>query len=166
MLNQVFQDYYQNDLLKGTSPSTMCVLSLSPSSVFHVSDEYCFVELGSVPHKYVLLSSNLPLECMLTVNQFAFVFFPALVAGRLFDLGYVRGTLLFASINLVACTFSIAECYQFWQLLLCQGFGIGVSLQKSLSSLQKPDVKFQLSTSLDFMWSRIWNWDKCYRPLV
>jgi MFS family permease len=84
----VFQDYYQNDLLKGTSPSTIAWI-------------------GS--------------------TQFAFVFFPALVAGRLFGLGYVRGTLIFASINLVACTFSIAECNQFWQLLLCQGFGIGIS---------------------------------------
>jgi len=55
------------------------------------------------------------------------VFFPALIAGRLFDLGYVRGTLLFASINLVTCTLSIAESHQFWQLLLCQGFGIGIS---------------------------------------
>ena len=26
--HQVFQDYYQNVLLKGTSPSTMCVLFL------------------------------------------------------------------------------------------------------------------------------------------
>ena len=75
-----------------------------------------------------------------TVGQFTLVFFPALIGGRLFDLGYVRGTLLFASINLVACTFSIAESHQFWQLLLCQGFGIGVSLQKSLSFSKVPTV--------------------------
>jgi hypothetical protein len=111
------------------------------------------------------MSSNLPLEWKLTVDQFAFVFFPALVAGRLFDLGYVRGTLIFASINLVACTFSIAECNQFWQLLLCQGFGIGVSLQKA-SLLPKNLTSSSNCPILDFMWSRIWIWDECYPSLV
>jgi hypothetical protein len=146
----------------------MCVLSLLPPPPlfgFHFSNIYCLVALGSAPHKYVLLSSNLPLPLKwnLTVDQFAFVFFPALVAGRLFDLGYVRGTLIFASINLVACTFSIAECNQFWQLLLCQGFGIGVSLQKSPSPLTSSS---NCPISLDFMWSRIWIWDECYPSLV
>ncbi|KAI9446197.1 MFS general substrate transporter [Lactarius indigo] len=84
----VFQDYYQNVLLKGTSPSTIAWI-------------------GSV--------------------QFSFIFFPALIAGRLFDLGYLRSILVLASINLVICTFLIAECNEFWQLLLCQGFGIGIS---------------------------------------
>ena len=82
------------------------------------------------------------------VDQFSFIFFPALISGRLFDLGYLRSTLIFSSINLVACTFLIAECQQFWQLLLCQGFGIGVSLQKSLTPLQEPDPK--LSAFLRF----------------
>jgi hypothetical protein len=66
------------------------------------------------------------------VDQFAFVFIPALISGRLFDLGYLRSTLILASINLVVCTFSIAECHEFWQLLLCQGFGIGVSAKPFL----------------------------------
>ncbi|KAI9454244.1 MFS general substrate transporter [Lactarius psammicola] len=84
----VFQDYYENVLLKGTSPSTIAWI-------------------GS--------------------TQFALIFFPALISGRLFDLGYLRTTLIIASVNLVACTFSIAECHEFWQLLLFQGFGIGIS---------------------------------------
>jgi hypothetical protein len=66
------------------------------------------------------------------VDQFAFVFIPALISGRLFDLGYLRSTLILASINLVVCTFSIAECHEFWQLLLCQGFSIGVSAKPFL----------------------------------
>ncbi|KAI9438146.1 MFS general substrate transporter [Lactarius indigo] len=84
----VFQEYYENVLLEGTSPSTIAWI-------------------GSV--------------------QFALIFFPALISGRLFDLGYLRSILTVASISLVACTFAIAECHEFWQLLLCQGFGIGIS---------------------------------------
>ncbi|KAI9432733.1 MFS general substrate transporter [Lactarius indigo] len=84
----VFQDYYENVLLKGTSPSTVAWI-------------------GSI--------------------QFALIFFPALISGRLFDLGYLRSTLIIASINLVACTVAIGECHEFWQLLLIQGFGIGIS---------------------------------------
>ncbi|KAI0306291.1 MFS general substrate transporter [Multifurca ochricompacta] len=84
----VFQDHYQNVLLKGTSPSTIAWI-------------------GS--------------------TQYALVFFPALISGRLFDIGYLRGPLILASINLVLCTFLIAECQKYWQFLLCQGFGVGVS---------------------------------------
>ncbi|KAF8272785.1 MFS general substrate transporter [Lactarius quietus] len=83
----VFQEYYENDLLKGTSPSTVAWI-------------------GSL--------------------QAALLVFPALISGRLFDLGYFRRTLFFASINLVVCTLLVAECHEFWQLLLCQGFGIGI----------------------------------------
>ncbi|KAF8272784.1 MFS general substrate transporter [Lactarius quietus] len=83
----VFQEYYENDLLKGTSPSTIAWI-------------------GSL--------------------QAALMAFPALISGRLFDLGYYRSTLIFASINLVVCTLLVAECHEFWQLLLCQGFGIGI----------------------------------------
>ncbi|KAF8264993.1 MFS general substrate transporter [Lactarius quietus] len=83
----VFQDYYENDLLKGTSPSTIAWI-------------------GSV--------------------QGAFLIFPALISGRLFDIGYFRSTLIFASMNLVVCTLLVAECHEFWQLLLCQGFGVGI----------------------------------------
>ncbi|KAI0306270.1 MFS general substrate transporter [Multifurca ochricompacta] len=84
----VFQDHYQNVLLKGTSPSTIAWI-------------------GSM--------------------QYALVFFPALISGRLFDIGYLRGPLILASINLVLCTFLIAECQKYWQFLLCQGFGVGIS---------------------------------------
>lgn len=84
----IFQAYYENVLLKGTSPSTIAWI-------------------GSI--------------------QFALIFFPALISGRLFDLGYLHSTLIFASTILVACTFTIAECHEFWQLLLLQGIGIGIS---------------------------------------
>ena len=55
------------------------------------------------------------------------MFFPALISGRLFDTGHFRVPLLIASITLVLCTFLVAECHEYWQFLLCQGFGVGVS---------------------------------------
>ena len=70
------------------------------------------------------------------VDQYFLCLFPALISGRLFDLGYFHSTLIFASTNLVVCTFLIAQCHEVWQLLLCQGFGIGVSLWQHLSPLQ------------------------------
>ncbi|KAI9511091.1 MFS general substrate transporter [Russula earlei] len=84
----VFQDYYQNTLLKGTSPSTIAWI-------------------GS--------------------TQYALVFFPGLVIGRLFDIGYLHVPVILASIILVLCTFLIAECHEFWHFFLCQGFGVGIS---------------------------------------
>ncbi|KAI9446199.1 MFS general substrate transporter [Lactarius indigo] len=84
----VFQDYYQNVLLKGTSPSSIAWI-------------------GSI--------------------QFSLSLSLALFAGRLFDLGYLRSILILSSINLVACTILVAECSEYWEFLLCQGFGIGIS---------------------------------------
>ncbi|KAL1948801.1 hypothetical protein VTO73DRAFT_10607 [Trametes versicolor] len=58
--------------------------------------------------------------------QYALVFMPGLVFGRLFDIGYLRLPVSLASGLLITCTFLTAECTEFWQLLLCQGFGIGI----------------------------------------
>jgi MFS family permease len=55
------------------------------------------------------------------------VYFPALVTGRLFDLGYFKIPFFTASCVLVACTFLIAECTQYWQFFLVQGLGMGLS---------------------------------------
>ncbi|KAI0063412.1 MFS general substrate transporter [Artomyces pyxidatus] len=86
--SQAFQDYYENVLLVGTSPSTIAWI-------------------GSI--------------------QYSLVFLPALVAGRLFDIGQFRIPLTVATLLLLVCTFLIAECTEYWQLLLCQGFGVGLS---------------------------------------
>ncbi|KAI0050889.1 MFS general substrate transporter [Auriscalpium vulgare] len=59
--------------------------------------------------------------------QYSLVFLPALVVGRLFDLGHFRYPLSAATVLMVVCTFLTAECTQYWQFLLCQGFGIGLS---------------------------------------
>ncbi|KAG2135292.1 MFS general substrate transporter [Suillus clintonianus] len=83
----VFQAYYEENLLRHTSPSAIAWI-------------------GSV--------------------QYALVYLPALVTGRLFDLGYFKIPCFAASCVLVMCTFLIAECTQYLQFFLVQGLGIGV----------------------------------------
>ncbi|KAH9839720.1 MFS general substrate transporter [Rhodofomes roseus] len=58
-------------------------------------------------------------------TQYALVFIPGLLCGRLFDMGYFKGPLVCASALLVAATFLVAECTEFWQLMLCQGLAVG-----------------------------------------
>ncbi|CAE6441775.1 unnamed protein product [Rhizoctonia solani] len=59
--------------------------------------------------------------------QYALVFFPGLIVGRLFDLGYFRIPQIAASIVLVGGTFLTAECKEYWQFLICQGVGVGLA---------------------------------------
>ncbi|EPT01154.1 hypothetical protein FOMPIDRAFT_1023451 [Fomitopsis schrenkii] len=59
--------------------------------------------------------------------QYALVFIPGIVFGRMFDKGYFKGPLLCASALLVTGTFLIAECTEFWQFMLCQGIAVGLA---------------------------------------
>ncbi|KAK0490501.1 major facilitator superfamily domain-containing protein [Armillaria novae-zelandiae] len=59
--------------------------------------------------------------------QYALVFMPGLVTGRMFDIGHFKVPFLLASILLVVATFLVAECSQYWHFLLCQGFAIGMA---------------------------------------
>lgn len=61
------------------------------------------------------------------------MFLPALLTGRMFDLGYFKVPLLCASILLVVATFLVPQCTEYWQFLLCQGFAVGVSAIINLS---------------------------------
>ena len=79
----------------------------------------------------MFLSNALAPRQINRLRQYALVFFPALISGRLFDIGYFRLPLLIASANLVLCTLLIAECHEYWHFLLCQGFGVGVSAAAS-----------------------------------
>ncbi|KAF9269038.1 MFS general substrate transporter [Marasmius fiardii PR-910] len=84
----VFQSYYEQNLLRGTSPSTIAWI-------------------GSI--------------------QYALIFFPALVVGRLFDIGIFKVPYAIASAVIVACCFIIAECTKYWHFLLCQGIALGIA---------------------------------------
>ncbi|KAJ7580900.1 major facilitator superfamily domain-containing protein [Mycena floridula] len=59
--------------------------------------------------------------------QYALVFLPGLLIGRIFDLGYFKSVLAASSILLVVATLLVAECKVYWQFLLCQGFLIGIA---------------------------------------
>ncbi|PIL27909.1 MFS general substrate transporter [Ganoderma sinense ZZ0214-1] len=59
--------------------------------------------------------------------QNAMMYAPGLFLGRLFDKGYLRLPVFIASAVFVVCLFLTAECTQYWQFVLCQGFGMGLS---------------------------------------
>lgn len=58
--------------------------------------------------------------------QYALVFIPGLVTGRLFDKGVFKAPLAAASAFLIVATFLVAQCKVYWQFLLCQGFAVGL----------------------------------------
>ncbi|KAI0689428.1 major facilitator superfamily domain-containing protein [Cytidiella melzeri] len=58
--------------------------------------------------------------------QYALVFVPGLITGRIFDMGIFKIPLAVASAWLVMATFLVAECTTYWQFLLCQGFAVGL----------------------------------------
>ncbi|KAI0345394.1 MFS general substrate transporter [Trametopsis cervina] len=59
--------------------------------------------------------------------QYALMFVPGLIIGRIFDMGIVRTPLAGASAFLIMSTFLVAECKTYWQVLLCQGVATGLS---------------------------------------
>ncbi|KAL9715553.1 hypothetical protein Ac2012v2_002213 [Leucoagaricus gongylophorus] len=58
--------------------------------------------------------------------QYSLVFFPGLVVGRLFDLGYFRALFVTSGLLLVVATFLAAQCTEYWQFLLSQGIMAGI----------------------------------------
>ena len=88
---------------------------------------------------------------------------PGLAFGRLFDMGYLRLPVGLASALLVACTFLTAECKEFWQFLLCQGFGIGVS-HPCLFTTPRTSSTFSHITACE--WDRVQRRIWCRRTLV
>ncbi|KIY52454.1 MFS general substrate transporter [Fistulina hepatica ATCC 64428] len=60
--------------------------------------------------------------------QYALTFLPGLPAGRLCDLGYFRATLITSCAILTVANFVIAECKEYWQFVLAQGFLFGFSI--------------------------------------
>ncbi|KAI1786162.1 MFS general substrate transporter [Ganoderma leucocontextum] len=59
--------------------------------------------------------------------QSAMGYAPGLIVGRWFDMGYLKLPVFASSVLFVGCMFLTAECTQYWQFLLCQGFGIGIA---------------------------------------
>jgi len=92
--------------------------------------------------------------------QYSLVFLPGLVTGRYFDLGYFRSIFLTSSALLVGATFLVAQCTEYWQFLLCQGFAVGVRKFLFASS-----AVVYLSHSARMRWY-LWPNDCSYRSLV
>ncbi|OCH88815.1 MFS general substrate transporter [Obba rivulosa] len=59
--------------------------------------------------------------------QYALIFFPAPIFGRLFDMGIFKTTIISASALLVLATFLTAQCTEYWQFVLCQGITVGLA---------------------------------------
>ncbi|PIL26826.1 MFS general substrate transporter [Ganoderma sinense ZZ0214-1] len=99
------QAYYEEELLQNKSSSEMQV----------------------APSVFVAGHANLRCSAWIGFVQNAIGYAPGLLVGRLFDMGYRRFLVFASSVLFVACTFLTAECTQYWQFLLCQGFGIGIT---------------------------------------
>ncbi|KAH8117270.1 MFS general substrate transporter [Phellopilus nigrolimitatus] len=59
--------------------------------------------------------------------QYSFTFFPSIITGRLFDLGYFKLPLYLASCLMIVATFLTAQCTEYWQFVLCQGIAVGLA---------------------------------------
>lgn len=60
--------------------------------------------------------------------QYALIFLPGVITGRMFDIGYFKTPFVIASAALIVSTILVAECKEYWQFLLCQGIAIGVRI--------------------------------------
>lgn len=60
--------------------------------------------------------------------QLGCVFFGGVITGRPFDDGYFYHLLAAGSILIVVCFMLLAECTQYYQVLLCQGIGMGLGM--------------------------------------
>ncbi|KAJ7188786.1 major facilitator superfamily domain-containing protein [Mycena filopes] len=101
----VFQAYYEQTLLKDSSPSNMWV-------VFN-RNEYTVPKL-------------IGYSAWIGSIQYSMIFIPALISGHFFDRGHLRVPFFIASVIIVAATFLVGQCTQYWHFLLCQGFAVGL----------------------------------------
>ncbi|KAJ7143196.1 major facilitator superfamily domain-containing protein [Mycena crocata] len=60
-------------------------------------------------------------------STFALTYAIAVFMGRLFDNGWFALPAACASVALVVFTVLIAQCTEYWQFLLCQGFAVGIA---------------------------------------
>jgi MFS transporter, MCT family, solute carrier family 16 (monocarboxylic acid transporters), member 10 len=62
-------------------------------------------------------------------TQYALTILPGVVSGRLFDIGYLHIPMVVSSALMVASMCLVAECKQYWQILLTQGVIFGVRIE-------------------------------------
>ncbi|KAG7087329.1 hypothetical protein E1B28_013304 [Marasmius oreades] len=59
--------------------------------------------------------------------QYALVFTPSMIVGRLSDKGYYHSLSIFFSVTLFLATLLLAQCTAYWHFLICHGFMTGLS---------------------------------------
>ncbi|KXN82264.1 Riboflavin transporter MCH5 [Leucoagaricus sp. SymC.cos] len=59
--------------------------------------------------------------------QYSLIFFPGLIVGRLFDIGYFEAVFYGSNILLLVAIFLTAQCKEYWHFLLCQGIAVGIA---------------------------------------
>ncbi|KAJ7924312.1 major facilitator superfamily domain-containing protein [Mycena leptocephala] len=105
----VFQAYYQQTILLGSSSSEMYV----PTPVYHH-----LIALHSI-----LTDRN---QRWIGSLQHSIIFLPGLIVGRLFDIGLFRIPCAIGSLLIVLATFLVPLCRTLMHFLLCQGLTIGL----------------------------------------
>ncbi|OCH88814.1 MFS general substrate transporter [Obba rivulosa] len=115
-----------SDFPEGGFRAWMCVFGVSCGTCA----TFGFVNAWGVFQAYyqaTLLKDSTPSDiAWIGSVQYALVFIPGLVFGRLFDMGIFKGPLIASSALLVAATFLTAQCTQYWQFILCQGIAVGL----------------------------------------
>lgn len=60
--------------------------------------------------------------------QIACIFYGGTLSGRFFDRGYLNVLVVGGSIITFTCYMVLAECKEYWHVLLCQGLGMGLGM--------------------------------------
>ncbi|QNP96474.1 MFS transporter asaE [Yarrowia lipolytica] len=60
--------------------------------------------------------------------QIACIFYGGTLSGRFFDKGYLNVLVVGGSILTFTCYMVLAECTEYWHVLLCQGLGMGLGM--------------------------------------
>ncbi|PWN28432.1 MFS general substrate transporter [Jaminaea rosea] len=74
--------------------------------------------------------------------QYCLIFAVGLFTGRLFDMGYFRPTILVGMVLWVFTQMMTSLCKEYWQFILAQGFGLGISF----------GIVFSLSVAVPAQW--------------
>ncbi|KAF8134132.1 major facilitator superfamily domain-containing protein [Mycena galopus ATCC 62051] len=85
-------------------------------------------------YKQTVLRDWTPSE-MPIMDWHALMYFPALLVGRLFDIGHFRIPFITGSLLIVLSTFLVPECKVYWHFMLCQGFGAGIGSGMTYSTM-------------------------------
>ncbi|KAJ7302260.1 hypothetical protein DFH08DRAFT_794599 [Mycena albidolilacea] len=97
-------------------------------SGFFATFGYCTDMYGSngPDHRAILLPREFRQRALRDqCSKHAMILLPALIVGRLFDIGYYRAPFAAGGGLIVLSTFLVPQCKVYWHFMLCQGFRVG-----------------------------------------